>query len=584
MKKIVCILTILMLCMISFGYTSAFDIEWGNQATYSNLISNTLRKWAEGMDGRVGGLATTGTGSIFYVDSNVSAEGDGSSWINAKNTLDEAINLCTASAGDVIYVAQGHTETITASSGIDADVAGITIIGCGSGDLRPTFTFGTAATADMDIDADDIYIYNCIFQSGLSTLATCITITNDDVTIDHCTFRDSTSGLGQITIGAADGDSDRCQIINCQFYSPGTTNDHSIEILFDMVGIRIANNIFHGDYDEAAIYIPAGGNACLDLVIADNFVTNIQASAPAISINGTTTTGVLARNFLYTDTIASALDPGALKPFENYVINTVDLSAIKVPVEPALSVQTKTAGSAEDILAKLYYAADGTGVYPATIATDSALSKIMVKAATPAITAYDNQTDSLEAISDKAGAYTADGGTDNNDSVKADIDLLQVSDAPSKNHPNYFIITADMTSVTWNTVAAHEIVTVTGACRVQIMVETTATIVTTGTNGTMALGYEGNTSAIFSATALDAALTGDVWSAVYGSAATTPASGADAQSALTHGIFDVVVVTGKDIGYTIATNAATTGTLTFHVWWTPLDSTGACAAGAGGAL
>ena len=141
-----------------------------------------------------------------------------------------------------------------------------------------------------------------------------------------------------------------------------------------------------------------------------------------------------------------------------------------------------------------------------------------------------------------------------------------------------------MTSATWNTAAAHEIVTVTGMCRVQIIIETVATIVTVGTNGTMALGFAGNTSAFFSATALDAAVTGDVWTAVYGAAATTVVGGADAKSALTSCIFDVVALNGADIGYTIATNAATTGSLRFHVYWTPLDATGACVAGAGGVL
>jgi len=155
---------------------------------------------------------------------------------------------------------------------------------------------------------------------------------------------------------------------------------------------------------------------------------------------------------------------------------------------------------------------------------------------------------------------------------------------PSYSHPNYFTVTADMTSATWNTAAAHEIATVTGAVRMNIVVETVATIVTTGANGTMALGYAGNTSAIFSATALDAAVTGDIWSAVYGSAATTLVGGAEAGGSLTHGIHNVVVLNGVDVGYTIATNAATTGSLIFHIWWTPLNATGNVTAGAGGVL
>ena len=49
-------------------------------------------------------------------------------------------------------------------------------------------------------------------------------------------------------------------------------------------------------------------------------------------------------------------------------------------------------------------------------------------------------------------------------------------------------------------------------------------------------------------------------------------------------VCDIVLVGGVDVGYTIGTNAGATGTLKFHIWWTPLDATGAVTAGAGGTL
>lgn len=62
------------------------------------------------------------------------------------STVDAAINECTADAGDMIYVMPGHTETISAASGITSDVAGVSIIGLGSGTERPTFTFSATAS------------------------------------------------------------------------------------------------------------------------------------------------------------------------------------------------------------------------------------------------------------------------------------------------------------------------------------------------------------------------------------------------------------------------------------------------------
>ena len=44
------------------------------------------------------------------------------------------------------------------------------------------------------------------------------------------------------------------------------------------------------------------------------------------------------------------------------------------------------------------------------------------------------------------------------------------------------------------------------------------------------------------------------------------------------------VVSGLDLGYVIANEALTVGSLTFHLWWEPMNATGAVVAGAGGVL
>ena len=201
------------------------------------------------------------------------------------------------------------------------------------------------------------------------------------------------------------------------------------------------------------------------------------------------------------------------------------------------------------------------------------------------VPALDDTAENLLGVDSANNAAATTSVVANQDgSVLERLEAISQAALPTFNTNNYFTVVADMTSATWNTVAAHEIATVTGACRVHILIETTATVITAGTNGTMEFGFAGNTASIFAGTALDAAVTNDVWTAVYGAVATTVVGGADAKSALTSAIFDVVVVGGVDIGYTIAVSAGTTGDLTFHVWWTPLDATGAVVAGGGGVL
>ena len=109
-----------------------------------------------------------GTGNRFYVDSGTGTDGAGygRNPDSPTATVDYAVGLCTASNGDIIYVMPGHAESLGADSAVDVDVAGVTIIGLGSGALRPTFT-ATAIAGDFKLAAASIRIENLLFLSGI---------------------------------------------------------------------------------------------------------------------------------------------------------------------------------------------------------------------------------------------------------------------------------------------------------------------------------------------------------------------------------------------------------------------------------
>src|SRR3990167_3078613 len=84
-------------------------------------------------------------------------------------SVDAAINATTASRGDMIFVAPNHTESFTAAAGFALDVAGVSVIGLGSGNNRPTFTIASTDNAGT------------ITQSGNNTvIKNIVVITNDD--------------------------------------------------------------------------------------------------------------------------------------------------------------------------------------------------------------------------------------------------------------------------------------------------------------------------------------------------------------------------------------------------------------------
>jgi hypothetical protein len=112
------------------------------------------------------------------------------------------------------------------------------------------------------------------------------------------------------------------------------------------------------------------------------------------------------------------------------IITAVDTT---IPDLIAALVVPDAAGTAAGIinttdkLNLLLAATDGAAstLAAANVADGSIIAKLASKAANGATPeAFNCTTDSLEALSDKIGAFTGDGGADQGDSIKADLDLI----------------------------------------------------------------------------------------------------------------------------------------------------------------
>lgn len=144
------------------------------------------------------------------------------------------------------------------------------------------------------------------------------------------------------------------------------------------------------------------------------------------------------------------------------------------------------------------------------------------------------------------------------------------------NSANYLAVTADFTNVTWNTAAAHEVATVTGTVRMLILPEVTGTVTSAGGNATLVFGDETTTNSIIASSDAEGLAQGEWW--VDATVTRTVIT-----RTLMNGM-EVCLANGKDVGYTIGTEALTGGSIVFHIWWVPINATGAVAAGAGGGL
>ena len=154
-----------------------------------------------------GGNALFTTGKAYFVDSVTGSNGNnGLTPEDPVATIDYAVSLCRANKGDVLYVLPLHVETVSAAGGLDLDVAGITLIGLGSGSNRPQINFTTVVGADMDVDAADITMVNFRFTGGFDALTGPIDINAADFSLLNCETGDVTGQATDFIVTDANAD------------------------------------------------------------------------------------------------------------------------------------------------------------------------------------------------------------------------------------------------------------------------------------------------------------------------------------------------------------------------------------------
>ena len=130
------------------------------------MASNFPNGFVGGVTIRGVPLLQTHPGEVFWVNNSSTAlakggvggsDGNDGSYRRPFSTVDYAIGKCTAGRGDIIFVMPGYTETISAAAGWACDVAGIAIVGLGSGTNKPTLTF-SATGSDINISAANVTI------------------------------------------------------------------------------------------------------------------------------------------------------------------------------------------------------------------------------------------------------------------------------------------------------------------------------------------------------------------------------------------------------------------------------------------
>ncbi len=196
-----------------------------------------------------------GTAVILYVDSaETSGTESGLTWATATDTLDEAISLAAlvTGKGSIVLVAAGHVETITAANAVDVDKANVIIIGLGTGEGRPTFTYTT--NGEFVIGADNVEVHNINFIAGNAvTHAIDVEAGFENFVINNCRFAVTVADTDEFVdcIDIAAG-SDNGKITNCRFEMTASSAVSAISHIGSDY-TEISDNVFSGDFSTACI-------------------------------------------------------------------------------------------------------------------------------------------------------------------------------------------------------------------------------------------------------------------------------------------------------------------------------------------
>lgn len=230
-----------------------------------------------------------------------------------------ALSFCSAGRGDLVLVAPGHTEAIAAAATIPA---GVTVLGLGYGPSRPTFSLNTAITAVISLNAG-ARLQNCIVNGfGFAAITSVITLAGAGAQLDHCRIvqADATNkAVSAVTVSAAD-----CRVSNCDIDSRAAAGGVQAVLAgaavarFNLLNCKVAGNF------SAANVVSSSTNHMTDLLIANNYFTQLNGTAKNVFNLTTSSTGLISDNRCYGTTWATAADVLSnsssvlLRWFQNY--------------------------------------------------------------------------------------------------------------------------------------------------------------------------------------------------------------------------------------------------------------------------
>lgn len=388
------------------------------------------------------GINDLAEAQVLFVDSGHTNALDaddtehGHSFTKPLATVDYAVGLSTASERAIILLAPGHVESYDATTtGFDADVVGVRIIGIGSGSLKPRFDFDDA-TSKCVLGANDVQIKNVVFRPSVPTVTIGLEIETD---VTSCSLEDVDFAMGEDG-GGTD-----------EFIKAVRLVSGNHDTVFKNVKILVhasAGGATHGIHIDAASDRLVFDNVIIDGPWATGGIVEDATGVSHVAVNCAVDVTGTNYGFYGSSTFAKR-------------VNNVD-GQVREDDSESLIVETR-----------------GTGTAPTGITDESIFAYIMGKGAPAQASTFNNTTDSLEAISNKINTAQTDldtitgaSGVNLLTATQASIDAID----PGATR----IVTATLTD--WALTATNALFTVSGMVKARIWGEVLVAVAGVATN------------------------------------------------------------------------------------------------------
>lgn len=299
-------------------------------------------------------INVTNPGQIFYVNSTTviadggigGANGNPGTYQKPFATIAYAITRCKANRGDIILVMPGHTETVTAAGTIAASVAGVSIIGLGNGNKRPTITLNTAATASITVSAANVTFKNIIFSANFADITKLFTVTAKYFLIEDCRIQATAADMNFLSIvstNTTNNIADGMAMIDSEWIEPDLLTQSMFNINGHIDGLTVNNNYANLGVNTNNLPIVANGATgknLTNLVCEENMFQRFNTANPLLVVTdtGLSSTGCIHHNMVSHRDVAGELlvtTTTGIGFFENKATAVADLSGYLLPAADA---------------------------------------------------------------------------------------------------------------------------------------------------------------------------------------------------------------------------------------------------------